>query len=206
MRERLIEERQATGAVQDFTDTDSDDPSEFDRFKDLTRKLVNVPRKERRSLTRSATPASSDGATGQRVYRGSCRQGTRTHGWLEAHPAVASGSLVSSEPPQFAQVQVQVQAHWVEPDGTLAVVANQLVAQLFQGNVLLTFGQVVPPAIAGTPQQQMEQAQGMDLKIDTLARFVIAPEPFREMTKAFQQCLDAMNMQEGPQGDSGEKP
>lgn len=43
MRGDLREQRQATSAAQDFT---TDEQSEFERFEDLTRRLVNVPKKE----------------------------------------------------------------------------------------------------------------------------------------------------------------
>jgi len=96
-----------------------------------------------------------------------------------------------SEPPQIAQIELE--ARWTGVDDVPIVLANQLVAQFVEGNAILTFGQVAPPALAGTPEQQAEQAaQIQAVPIRTLARFAVPPHRLPEFSEALRKTVAAL--------------
>lgn len=102
---------------------------------------------------------------------------------------------MASEPqqPPIAPYQL-LQGVW-EPlsSGDLAVFANQMATQFTQGQVLLTFGQMTPPLVSGTPEEQMEQMQQAGpVPIRVIGQFAVPVEAFGQMVAALQQTLAAI--------------
>lgn len=102
--------------------------------------------------------------------------------------------------PQTAKVEVELEGRWQGADDVPIVLANQLAAQGFQGNAILTFGQVAPPLFAGTPEQQAAQARELEsIPVRTLARLVIPAGQLREIVETLQTTLATLDA-EAPKG------
>jgi hypothetical protein len=97
---------------------------------------------------------------------------------------------------QIIAEQIEIQAHWVGLDEMPIVAANQLIGQVNQGEVFLTFGQVAPPVIVDSaPERVKEQLEGLIIPIRPVVRMQMTPERLREMVGALNEVLDKHEMQ-----------
>ncbi len=115
---------------------------------------------------------------------------------------------MASEQPQDPQSpQVQLEGRWVDVDEVPILLANQLVAQVFQGHIQLTFGQVGIPPLTGSPEEQAAQANQLEfLPIRTVARFSVPAAPFREMAQTLRSVADALDASESNAAHGQESP
>ena len=86
----------------------------------------------------------------------------------------------------------QLPVRWVGTEETPALFANQVLGQIGpQGEIVLTFGQLIPPAILGTPDQIAEQAKQIEqVSTQTVARLVITRTGLDELIELLKQTAD----------------
>lgn len=69
--------------------------------------------------------------------------------------------------------------------------ANHFVLQREQDEYILTIGQIAPPVLIGTPQQQREQARQIEyVPARVLVRLALNETRLREMLDVLQQRLE----------------
>jgi len=106
--------------------------------------------------------------------------------------------MAEPHPPPPARVEVQLEGRWESVDDAPIVLGNQLHAQVFQGNAILTFGQVAPPLFAGTPEQQAARTRELEsIPVRTLARLAVPIGPLREIIEALQTTLASLEVEAG---------
>jgi hypothetical protein len=71
--------------------------------------------------------------------------------------------------------QVEIRVLWDGIEAVPIMLANQALGQIGQqGEVILTFGQIAPPALTGDPDQQRQQAKEIrSLAIKPVARLAV---------------------------------
>jgi len=81
---------------------------------------------------------------------------------------------------------------WVGTEETPVRFANQVLGQIGpQGEILLTFGQLTPPAFVGTQDQIAEQAKQItQVQTQTVARLVITRAGLDELIELLRQTAD----------------
>ncbi len=88
--------------------------------------------------------------------------------------------------------EAQLPVLWVENEDVRALLANQFLGQLGpQGEVLLTFGQLVPPALLGGPEQVAAQLKQYSyLPVKPVARIAITRFGLDEMIRVLKETRD----------------
>jgi hypothetical protein len=67
---------------------------------------------------------------------------------------------------------------------------NQFVVQFLQDEFIITIGQMAPPILLGSPEQQMEQAKKVSfVPIRVVARLAFNRTRFEELTQLMQQQM-----------------
>jgi hypothetical protein len=81
---------------------------------------------------------------------------------------------------------------WVGAEEAPLVFANQIIGQVGQqGEVVLTFGQLAPPTLVGTPEQMAEQAERISyVPTKTVARLVITRPGLDQLIEVLKQTVD----------------
>lgn len=85
----------------------------------------------------------------------------------------------------------EIPTTWTDLDETEIVFSNQFLSQFIQQEFIVSFGQVAPPPIFGTPQQQeqlMKRVQFVPIK--TVARLAFTRARLQELVTVLQQNLD----------------
>ncbi len=87
---------------------------------------------------------------------------------------------------------VDIPVAWVGVDETPIALANQFIIQHDPGEFTLTVGQMSPPLILGsTNEERLAQAKSIEyLPIRTLARLSMSPQRVRELIAVLQTNLD----------------
>jgi hypothetical protein len=112
---------------------------------------------------------------------------------LHSERRVEMSSQEEQGPQPPAPIQVELQGRWAGVEEIPVVLANQMLAQTFQGGALVTFGQATPPALLGTPDEQAAQARALGtIAIRPLARFLVPTGPLLEMAQALRTTADAL--------------
>lgn len=77
---------------------------------------------------------------------------------------------------------------WVGADEVPVFFANQFVAQVERGEVFLTVGQLVPPAILpGPPEAFREQAERIQyVPVQTVARIALTPARLQDLIQVLE--------------------
>jgi hypothetical protein len=74
------------------------------------------------------------------------------------------------------------------------VFANQFLSQVYEGNVVLTFGQAGPPLCSALPSsRQRRHRRSSSCRIRTLARFAVSPRSLRELADALRTTVEALD-------------
>jgi hypothetical protein len=96
---------------------------------------------------------------------------------------------MSERTPAGTPGQRQIPIVWEGTDGTPAVFANQVLGQIGpQGEIVLTFGQLIPPAFVGTQDQIAEQAKQLEqVQTQTVARLVLTRTGLDELIELLGQ-------------------
>lgn len=99
---------------------------------------------------------------------------------------------MSEEVSAKASGEVPLSVEWIGAEEATIHFANQALGQIVQrGEIVLTFGQAVPPILSGTPEQQVEQVRQISsIQAKTVARLVLTPERVRELVDILQVTLD----------------
>lgn len=98
---------------------------------------------------------------------------------------------------------VNLPVRWVGAEETQLVFANQVLGQVGQqGEVVLTFGQLTPPALVGSPAEMAEQIQRIPyIPTKTVARLVITRPGLDQLIDVLQKTVEnydrAQQAQEG---------
>jgi hypothetical protein len=90
---------------------------------------------------------------------------------------------------------VTVPVTWVGTEEVPVVFVNQMLGQVDdRGDVILSFGQVTPPALIGTPQEQAAQAQRIAyVPVKPVARFTMSRPRVAELIGVLTQVLQIQN-------------
>ncbi len=100
--------------------------------------------------------------------------------------------------PDHTEVPIQ----WTGADELAVLFVNHFIAQVENGEIFLTAGQLVPPAFVGTAEQQREQAENLDfVPVKTAARLSMTPSRLRELISVLQITLQNHELQQGSSGD-----
>ncbi len=99
---------------------------------------------------------------------------------------------MSEGPPSGTPEGRQLPVRWVGAEDAPLLFVNQVLGQVGQqGEVVLTFGQLIPPAFFGTPEQIAEQAQDMThVPVQTAARLVITREGLDQLIQVLGQTVE----------------
>jgi hypothetical protein len=98
---------------------------------------------------------------------------------------------------------VNVPVVWVGAEDVPVLLANQFVAQVDKGEVFLTVGQLVPPAILGaTPEERRQQAENIQfVPVKPIARIAMTPTRLRELISVLEITMANHEKQEKTFGD-----
>ena len=76
----------------------------------------------------------------------------------------------------------------------LTMLAQVFAVGIDQDGIILTVGQISPPLLLGTPDQQLKEAQQIrEVPVNILGRFIMSPARARELSKALDATLKKMN-------------
>ena len=108
---------------------------------------------------------------------------------------------MTDEPEQPDGVAVPI--IWVGVDDVPVVFANQFVAQVDRGEVFLTVGQLVPPAIIGASEEERRvQAENLQyVPVKPVARIAMTPTRLRELVSILEITVSNHSQQEEQFGD-----
>jgi methyl-accepting chemotaxis protein len=86
----------------------------------------------------------------------------------------------------------QLPVVWVGTEETPALFANQVLGQIGpQGEIVLTFGQLIPPAFVGTQDQIVKQAEQIEhVSTQTVARLVLTRTGLDELIQLLNQTAE----------------
>src|SRR5215204_4853759 len=86
----------------------------------------------------------------------------------------------------------QIPVVWEGAEETPARFANQVLGQIGpQGEIVLTFGHLIPPAFVGTQDQIAEQAKQIEqIRTQTVARLVLTRAGLDELIELLNQTAD----------------
>jgi hypothetical protein len=96
---------------------------------------------------------------------------------------------MSATPPSGLPGQVQIQVDWSGADKLPIMASNVVLIQQTPHEFLITFGVAAPP-ITQTPLTE-EQARGMKITAQPIARLALAPGRVVELMQLLQQQLIA---------------
>lgn len=86
---------------------------------------------------------------------------------------------------------------WSSAEHVPAEYANQLLSQVSQGEIFLTFAQLTPPVLVGDPEQQAAQARDMSsIPVKVIARLILCPERVEELLNVLGQSLEQHQRQQ----------
>src|SRR5438105_104784 len=87
---------------------------------------------------------------------------------------------------------VAVPIVWIGPEDVPILFTNAFVSQFDeQGGFILTFGQMTPPAVFGTPDQIAEQVEQIEfVRVKPVARFGLTQSRLQELILLLQENLD----------------
>lgn len=92
---------------------------------------------------------------------------------------------------------LQPRLEWHPADEIPFLFVNQLIAQVNQGEVFLTFGQVSPPVILGTPEEQRRQLSELEsVPVRPIARLSMTPERLEEIIGVLVHTVERHRQQQ----------
>lgn len=105
--------------------------------------------------------------------------------------------LSKSSPEEDREVEVRLEMGEMDAPATFS---NFMGVQYHEGIYVLTFGQLIPPLVFGTPAMRKEHFAAMEsLSIRPVARIVLTPDKARDVVEALRQ-----NIQRNTPGEGGE--
>ncbi len=104
---------------------------------------------------------------------------------------------MAEEPDTF-----EVRVAWLGVEDVPVFFANQFVSQVDRGEVFLTIGQLVPPALLGTEEQRRAQAEQLQyVPVKPVARIAFTPQRLTELISVLQITQQGHEQQEQHYGD-----
>jgi hypothetical protein len=96
-----------------------------------------------------------------------------------------------AEQAQVPEGSVQVPTVWVGVEDLPILFTNQTIGVVQRGEVFLTFGALVPPAIIGeTVEERKAQAESIQfVQINPVARMAMTPDHLRRLIQVLQDTL-----------------
>ncbi len=87
------------------------------------------------------------------------------------------------------QKELQIPVLWDGVENVPLVLTNQVLGQVGQqGEVILTFGQVNPPLLMGTPEQQAQQASDIPfVAVKPVARLALTKAGLDDLVRVLQE-------------------
>jgi len=99
---------------------------------------------------------------------------------------------MTSKPPRSGGKAVPIQ--WSVGDFTPTYYATNMVAQVTDHEYIISFFELYPPLLVGTPEEVSEQATGMNnVTANCLARIVIAADRMPGIVDALQSIVSRAN-------------
>lgn len=97
----------------------------------------------------------------------------------------------------------QIPLVWVGVDDVAVVMANQFVSQASgPDEMIVTLGQMVPPALLGTAEEREQQARSLDfVRVRPLARLSMTPARMRELVQVMSITLENYEREMESRGD-----
>jgi hypothetical protein len=116
---------------------------------------------------------------------------------------------MSDEPSEQVEVPVQMEGRWVGVDDLPAILVNQMLGQVHEGEIVLTFGYVSPPAIVGAERLTEWARQTEFVEIKPVARIALTPQKLRDIATVLNDTIANYERQEArrrgdvaPEGES----
>ena len=105
-------------------------------------------------------------------------------------------------PPDDEPEGIAIPVAWIGVEDLPVHFVNQFIAQVDRGEVFLTMGSVVPPALLGTADERIEQAKSLTyLPIRPTVRFGMTPARVRELIGVLEITLENHEKQDEAFGD-----
>jgi hypothetical protein len=102
--------------------------------------------------------------------------------------------------------RLAVEARWVGLETTPIALANQAVGQVNAGEIIVTFGQVVPPPLIGDPEDRMRQMEGIEfLPIVPVARLTMTIGRLRAFKQTLEETIDIYERQALEEEEHGKR-
>lgn len=87
--------------------------------------------------------------------------------------------------------QFEIPLLWVGVEDTPAITSNRFLSQFEADQFFVSFGQVAPPVVIGTPEEQLQQIERLGyVPIKTVARVALTPQRMRELILVLEMNLE----------------
>lgn len=99
-------------------------------------------------------------------------------------------------------LQRDIPLAWIGAEDLPLLLTNQFVVQVHEGTFFLTIGQMVPPALIGTPDERVEQLRQIAyVPVKPVARLALTPTDVRRLASALNANLDQLEQTQQEEGD-----
>lgn len=86
--------------------------------------------------------------------------------------------------------QVEFPVIWVGVEDAPVHMANQMLSQFEEDQFYVTFGQLTPPVLLGSPEQMRDQAKRLGyVPVKVISRLSLTPRRMREFIEVLQRNL-----------------
>ena len=93
---------------------------------------------------------------------------------------------------------IEVPIVWVGVEDAQVLFANQFLAQIDQQEIVLTFGQLTPPVLLGSPEQRAQQVERLGfIPVKTVARFGMTRARLEELIGVLQTTARNFDARDG---------
>jgi hypothetical protein len=94
--------------------------------------------------------------------------------------------------------RIEVPLVWVGVEDVQILFANQFLGQVQQQEIVLSFGQVTPPVLLGSPEQLAQQVRRLGfIPVKTVARFSMTRARLEELIGVLQATVRNFDAQNG---------
>jgi hypothetical protein len=96
---------------------------------------------------------------------------------------------------------ISVRLLWVDLDETRVEGANQMIGQVEQDEIFLTFGIVTPPVLLGGPEEMRQQATGLGyVPVRPITRLQVTRRRLEDFIRVLQDTRDNYDKLHGEGG------
>lgn len=96
-----------------------------------------------------------------------------------------------TNPEQAIPDKVQVQMVWIGAEDAPILMINTFQGQVEKDECIITLGQMTPPALAGTPEERLEQVRRLPfVPIKTVARLGLTRQRLEEFVTVLSQTME----------------